>query len=121
MDPHDGAHAVPHWVPTLAVEISPRPRHALSPSELYEHYRECVDVQKTDRTDRNHLSKLAHYNLIEEVPETYPQRYRITNSPVAEELFGFNSAINAKSSQCSLSDWRFREYRETGFRLQKLD
>lgn len=50
------------------------------------------------QTVSKHLDVLLDVRLIEEVPETYPQRYRINNSPVTEELFGFNSAINAKSS-----------------------
>jgi DNA-binding transcriptional ArsR family regulator len=50
------------------------------------------------QTVSKHLDVLLEVRLIEEVPETYPQRYRISNSPVTEELFTFNSAINAKSS-----------------------
>ena len=50
------------------------------------------------QTVSKHLHVLLEVGLIEEVPETYPQRYRINNSPLTEELFGFNSAINANSS-----------------------
>jgi DNA-binding transcriptional ArsR family regulator len=49
------------------------------------------------QTVSKHLDVLLDVRLIEEVPETYPQRYRISNSPVTEELFGFNSAINANA------------------------
>lgn len=49
------------------------------------------------QTVSKHLDVLLDVRLIKEVPETYPQRYRINNSPVTEELFGFNSAINANA------------------------
>lgn len=42
-----------------------REHGTLTPGDLYERYRERVDDPKTDRTVRNYLSKLAHYNLIE--------------------------------------------------------
>lgn len=37
----------------------------VTPGELYEEYRERVEEPRSDRTVRNHLSKLAHYNLVE--------------------------------------------------------
>lgn len=37
----------------------------LAPGDLYEYYREQVENPKSDRTVRNYLSKLAHYNLID--------------------------------------------------------
>ena len=37
---------------------------ALAPGELYEHYSERVEEPRSNRTVRNYLSKLAHYNLI---------------------------------------------------------
>jgi Cdc6-like AAA superfamily ATPase len=36
----------------------------IAPPALYEEYRNRVDDPKTQRTVRNHLSKLEHYNLI---------------------------------------------------------
>jgi DNA-binding transcriptional ArsR family regulator len=49
------------------------------------------------QTVSKHLDVLLAVGLIMEVPETYPQRYRINDSLVTEELFAFNSAVNAKS------------------------
>lgn len=54
-----------------------REHNALSPGELYDHYRERVNDPKTDRTVRNHLSKLAHYNLIEKTGEGRGRTYRL--------------------------------------------
>lgn len=50
------------------------------------------------QTVSKHLDVLLEVGLLEEISETYPQRYRINDSQVTKELFGFNSAINAKSS-----------------------
>lgn len=47
------------------------------------------------QTVSKHLDVLLELKLIEEIPETYSQRYRITDSDVARELFELNSAINA--------------------------
>ena len=41
-----------------------REHDSLTPGNLYEHYRERVENPKSNRTVRNYLSKLAHYNLI---------------------------------------------------------
>ena len=49
------------------------------------------------QTVSKHLDVLLDVRVIEEVPETNPQRYRINDSPVTEELFGFNSTINANA------------------------
>ena len=49
------------------------------------------------QTVSKHLDVLIDVQLVEEIPETHPQRYRILDSPVTKELFGFNSAINAVS------------------------
>ncbi|MCH7661667.1 MAG: hypothetical protein IH933_14165, partial [Euryarchaeota archaeon] len=47
------------------------------------------------QTVSKHLDVLLELELIEEIPDTYPQRYRITDSDVTRELFELNSAINA--------------------------
>lgn len=47
------------------------------------------------QTVSKHLDLLVELEIIEEVPETYPQRYRIADSEVTRELFELNSAINA--------------------------
>jgi DNA-binding transcriptional ArsR family regulator len=51
------------------------------------------------QTVSKHCEVLLDVGLIEEVPDTYPQRYRISESPVTKELFAFNSAINMDSDR----------------------
>lgn len=43
----------------------------------------------------NHLETLLDVDLVEPVPRTSPQRYRLADSEVVEELFEFNGALNA--------------------------
>lgn len=50
---------------------------SVAPADLYEAYRERVEDPKSDRTVRNHLSKLAHYNLIEKVGESVERTYHV--------------------------------------------
>jgi response regulator of citrate/malate metabolism len=47
------------------------------------------------QTVSRYIAVLVDVDLIETVPETYPQRYRLTDSAVTRELFELNSAINA--------------------------
>ncbi|WP_273837121.1 Cdc6/Cdc18 family protein [Halococcus sp. PRR34] len=54
-----------------------RKHEAISPGELYDHYRERVEDPKTDRTVRNHLSKLAHYNLLEKTGDGRGRTYKL--------------------------------------------
>lgn len=49
----------------------------------------------TRQTVATHLDRLLETDVVEPVPETSPQRYRVTESPVVQELYEFNSAINA--------------------------
>lgn len=49
------------------------------------------------QTVSKHLDVLVEVGILEEIPETYPQRYRITDSEVTRELFELNSALNAPS------------------------
>lgn len=53
---------------------------ALTPGELYERYAARVENPRTDRTVRNHLSKLAHYNLIVAEGENRGRTYRPATS-----------------------------------------
>lgn len=46
------------------------------------------------QTVSGYIDVLVDVGLIETVPETYPQRYRITDGAVTRELFELNSAIN---------------------------
>ena len=50
---------------------------ALAPDDLYEHYRERVDEPRSNRTVRNYLSKLAHYNLITKEGDGRGRTYRL--------------------------------------------
>jgi orc1/cdc6 family replication initiation protein len=54
-----------------------REHDAISPGELYHQYRERVDDPRSDRTVRNHLSKLAHYNLIVKSGDGRGRTYRL--------------------------------------------
>lgn len=51
----------------------------------------------TRQTVGSYVGLLLEVDVIEEVPETTPQRYRLAESPVVEELFELNSALNAAS------------------------
>lgn len=49
---------------------------------------------------RNHIDKLLKFGLIEEVPDTEPQRYRLNDNGIATSaLFKFNSALNEAGSE----------------------
>ena len=50
-------------------------RETVTPGELYEAYRERVEEPRSNRTVRNHLSKLAHYNLVEKRGEGRGRTY----------------------------------------------
>lgn len=50
---------------------------SLAPGTLYDRYAERVAEPKTNRTVRNHLSKLAHYDLIVAEGENRGRTYRI--------------------------------------------
>lgn len=47
------------------------------------------------QTVSKHLDLLLELDLVDEIPETHPQRYRIRDSEVTRTLFELNSAINA--------------------------
>ncbi|NEU55868.1 Cdc6/Cdc18 family protein [Halorussus sp. MSC15.2] len=51
-------------------------RDAVSPSELYEEYRERMDDPKTDRTVRNYLSKMDQYDVIRAEGTSRDRTYR---------------------------------------------
>ncbi len=54
----------------------------IAPGELYDAYGRRVDEPKTERTLRNYLSKLAHYDLIDAVGERRGRTYRIVDDDV---------------------------------------
>lgn len=49
----------------------------------------------TRQTVGNYVGLLLEVEVIEEVPGTSPQRYRLAESSVVEELHELNSALNA--------------------------
>jgi len=49
----------------------------------------------TRQTVSTYTDLLLEVNVIEAVPNTSPQRYRLAESTVVEELFALNSALNA--------------------------
>ncbi|WP_101298034.1 Cdc6/Cdc18 family protein [Halegenticoccus soli] len=48
----------------------------MSPGDLYEAYRECVEEPKTKRTVRNYLQKMEHYRLVVAEGEKRARTYR---------------------------------------------
>jgi len=48
----------------------------------------------TRQTVGNYTELLLEVELIEEVPDTSPRRYRVSDSNVVQELFALNSALN---------------------------
>jgi len=49
----------------------------------------------TRQTVSNYIDLLQEVDIVEEVPNTSPRRYRLAESEVVQELFEFNSALNA--------------------------
>lgn len=49
----------------------------------------------TRQTVSNYIDLLLEVEIVEEVPNTTPRRYRVAESDVVEELFELNSALNA--------------------------
>ena len=65
-------------------------RREFNKSELAE----LSDVSR--KSVHNHVDLLLHLEIIEEVPETIPTRYRFNpESPVAEAIMKLDSAVNA--------------------------
>lgn len=48
----------------------------------------------TWQTVGNYTDLLLEVNIIEEVPNTSPRRYRVAESDVVSDLFELNSALN---------------------------
>ena len=51
----------------------------------------------TRQTVANYVDLLLEVEIIENVPNTTPQRYRLADSDVVQELFELNAALNATS------------------------
>jgi len=49
----------------------------------------------TRQTVSTHVDLLLELDVVEEVPNTSPQRYRLADTDVVQELFELNSALNA--------------------------
>ena len=69
------------------------PNREFNKTELAEH------AGVTRQTVGNYADLLLEVELIEEVPNTSPRRYRVADSDVVQELFELNSALNNVSSQ----------------------
>ena len=48
----------------------------------------------TRQTVSNYIDLLVETDVVEEVPNTSPRRYRVARSEVVQELFELNSALN---------------------------
>lgn len=81
-----GSESVPLIVDAL---LDLPPDREFTQSELADH------AGVTRQTVATHLDTLTETDVVESVPETSPQRYRMAESPVVRELYAFNSAINA--------------------------
>jgi len=64
------------------------PNREFNKTELAEH------AGVTRQTVGNYTELLLEVELIEEVPDTSPRRYRVADSNVVRELFELNSALN---------------------------
>lgn len=51
----------------------------------------------TRQTVGNYVDLLLEVDIVEEVPNTTPRRYRVAQSDVVQELFELNSALNTAS------------------------
>lgn len=58
----------------------------------------------TRQTVGTYIDLLLGVEVVDVVPDTSPQRYRLAESPVVEELFALNSAINAAGNRNRRSD-----------------
>lgn len=64
------------------------PNREFNKTELAEH------AGVTRQTVGNYTDLLLEVEVIEEVPNTSPRRYRVADSDVVRELFELNSALN---------------------------
>lgn len=64
------------------------PGREFNKTELAEH------AGVTRQTVSTYIDLLLNLDIIEEIPNTSPRRYRVAESDVVEQLFEFNSALN---------------------------
>mgnify|MGYP000395097686 CR=1 FL=1 len=64
------------------------PGREFNKTELAEH------AGVTRQTVSNYIDLLLETEVVEEVPNTSPRRYRVAKSEVVQELFELNSALN---------------------------
>ena len=57
----------------------------IDPGDLYDEYERRVDDPKTNRTLRNYLTKMVHYDLIEAVGERRGRTYRLVDDAIGCE------------------------------------
>ena len=67
------------------------PNREFNKTELAEH------AGVTRQTVGNYTELMCEVELIKEVPNTSPRRYRVADSDVVRELFELNSALNSVS------------------------
>jgi len=65
------------------------PGREFNKTELAEH------AGVTRQTVSNYIDLLREVEIVEEVPNTAPTRYRVPETEVVQELFELNSALNA--------------------------
>jgi len=65
------------------------PGREFNKTELAEH------AGVTRQTVGEYIDVLLDVDLVEEVPDTSPRRYRVADSDAVEALFAFNGALNA--------------------------
>lgn len=67
----------------------------LSPNREFNKTEFADHAGVTRQTVGNYTDLLLEVELIEEVPNTSPRRYRVADSDVVRELFELNSALNS--------------------------
>lgn len=67
----------------------------LSPGREFNKTEFAEHAGVTRQTVSNYIDVLLEVDILEEVPNTSPQRYQVAESDVVQELFELNSALNA--------------------------
>jgi len=57
----------------------------IEPGDLYEEYERRVDEPKTNRTLRNYLTKMVHYDLVEAVGKRRGRTYRLVDEDSGDD------------------------------------
>ncbi|ACM56657.1 hypothetical protein [Halorubrum lacusprofundi] len=84
-----------HFTQHDAVPILVDALLALSPNREFTKTEFAEHAGVTRQTVGNYADLLLEAELIEEIPNTSPRRYRVADSDVVRELFELNSALNS--------------------------